>query len=43
MLTNSDDAFAPQLVENLQAPFDVVITAETALQLGVWSDSPVRH
>ncbi|GGX18392.1 haloacid dehalogenase type II [Streptomyces lomondensis] len=33
ILTNSDDAFAPQLVENLQAPFEVVITAE---QMGVY-------
>jgi 2-haloacid dehalogenase len=33
ILTNSDDPFAPQLVENLQAPFEVVITAE---QVGVY-------
>jgi 2-haloacid dehalogenase len=28
ILTNTDDAHAPRLVENLQAPFEVVITAE---------------
>ncbi|MEV0244795.1 haloacid dehalogenase type II [Streptomyces sp. NPDC050674] len=33
IVTNSDDAFAPQLVENLKAPFEVVITAE---QMGVY-------
>jgi 2-haloacid dehalogenase len=27
IITNSDDAFASRLVDNLQAPFDVVITA----------------
>ena len=30
ILTNSDDSYAPSLVENLQAPFEVVITAEQA-------------
>ena len=33
IVTNSDDAHASRLVENLQAPFDVVITAE---QMGVY-------
>ncbi|AEF40693.1 haloacid dehalogenase type II [Hoyosella subflava] len=33
IITNSDDAHAAQLVQNLQAPFDVVITAE---QMGVY-------
>ncbi|GAA3676982.1 haloacid dehalogenase type II [Lentzea roselyniae] len=28
IVTNTDDAHAPSLVENLQAPFEVVITAE---------------
>jgi 2-haloacid dehalogenase len=28
ILTNSDDVFASRLVENLEAPFEVVITAE---------------
>ena len=28
IVTNSDDAHASRLVENLQAPFEVVITAE---------------
>ena len=32
-MTNSDDAFASRLMENLQAPFEVVITAE---QMGVY-------
>jgi 2-haloacid dehalogenase len=30
IITNTDDAHAPRLVENLQAPFEVVITAEQA-------------
>ncbi len=30
ILTNTDDAHAPSLVENLQAPIEVVITAEQA-------------
>ena len=30
ILTNTDDVHAPSLVENLQAPFEVVITAEQA-------------
>jgi 2-haloacid dehalogenase len=33
IVTNSDDAFASRLVENLAAPFEVVITAE---QMGVY-------
>jgi 2-haloacid dehalogenase len=33
IITNSDDAHARSLVENLQAPFEVVITAE---QMGVY-------
>ena len=33
IVTNSDDAHASRLVENLQAPFEVVITAE---QMGVY-------
>jgi 2-haloacid dehalogenase len=33
IVTNTDDAHASQLVENLQAPFEVVITAE---QMGVY-------
>jgi Haloacid dehalogenase-like hydrolase len=33
IVTNSDDAHAPRLVENLQAPFEVVITAE---QMGAY-------
>lgn len=33
ILTNTDDAHAPRLVANLQAPFEVVITAE---QMGVY-------
>ena len=33
IVTNSDDAHAPRLAENLKAPFDVVITAE---QMGVY-------
>ncbi len=33
IVTNTDDAHASRLVENLQAPFDVVITAE---QMGVY-------
>ncbi|WP_040701667.1 haloacid dehalogenase type II [Nocardia vinacea] len=33
IITNSDDAHATDLVENLQAPFEVVITAE---QMGVY-------
>ena len=33
IVTNSDDAHAARLVDNLQAPFDVVITAE---QMGVY-------
>jgi 2-haloacid dehalogenase len=33
IVTNTDDAHAPRLVENLQAPFNVVITAE---QMGVY-------
>jgi 2-haloacid dehalogenase len=33
IVTNTDDAHAPRLVENLQAPFEVVITAE---QMGVY-------
>ncbi len=33
IVTNSDDAFASRLMENLQAPFEVVITAE---QMGVY-------
>ncbi|MEU4341277.1 haloacid dehalogenase type II [Nocardia sp. NPDC023852] len=33
IVTNSDDAHAARLVENLQAPFEVVITAE---QMGVY-------
>jgi 2-haloacid dehalogenase len=33
IVTNTDDAHAPRLVENLQAPFDIVITAE---QMGVY-------
>jgi len=28
IVTNSDDAYTPQLVKNLDAPFEVVITAE---------------
>lgn len=33
IVTNSDDAWAPRLVKALEAPFDVVITAE---QMGVY-------
>jgi 2-haloacid dehalogenase len=33
IVTNSDDAFASRLMENLQAPFEVLITAE---QMGVY-------
>jgi 2-haloacid dehalogenase len=33
IVTNTDDAHAPQLVERLEAPFEVVITAE---QMGVY-------
>lgn len=33
IVTNTDDVHASRLVENLQAPFDVVITAE---QMGVY-------
>jgi 2-haloacid dehalogenase len=33
IVTNSDDAFASRMVENLAAPFEVVITAE---QMGVY-------
>ncbi len=33
IVTNTDDAHASRLVENLQAPFEVVITAE---QMGVY-------
>jgi 2-haloacid dehalogenase len=33
IVTNTDDAHAPRLVENLAAPFEVVITAE---QMGVY-------
>jgi 2-haloacid dehalogenase len=33
IVTNSDDVHAPRLVENLQAPFETVITAE---QMGVY-------
>jgi 2-haloacid dehalogenase len=33
MITNTDDAHAPSLVENLQAPIEVVITSE---QMGVY-------
>jgi 2-haloacid dehalogenase len=33
IVTNSDDAYASRLVENLAAPFEVVITAE---QMGVY-------
>jgi 2-haloacid dehalogenase len=33
MITNTDDAHAPSLVENLQAPIEVVITAE---QIGAY-------
>jgi 2-haloacid dehalogenase len=33
IITNTDDVHAPRLVENLRAPFEVVITAE---QMGVY-------
>jgi 2-haloacid dehalogenase len=33
IVTNSDNSFTPQLVKNLQAPFEVVITAE---QIGAY-------